>query len=66
MALLARMFNERRDGEPVLGYAKVAELVKQSLKENRSVIDVIVDAGLMPRDEVEKILDVRALTEPTG
>jgi fumarate hydratase class II len=51
---------------PVLGYSKVAELVKQSLKENRGVVDVIVDNGLMPRDEVEKILDVRALTEPTG
>ena len=51
---------------PVLGYANVADLVKQSLKENRSVVDVIVDNGLMPRDEVEKILDVRALTEPTG
>jgi fumarate hydratase class II len=51
---------------PVLGYSKVAELVKQSLKENRSVVDVIVDRGLMERAEVERLLDVRALTEPTG
>ena len=51
---------------PVLGYSKVADLVKQSPKENRSVVDVIVDEGLMARDEVERLLDVRALTEPTG
>jgi fumarate hydratase class II len=51
---------------PVLGYAKVAELVKESLKTNRPIGDVIVEQGLLSREETDRLLDAAALTEPTG
>ncbi len=51
---------------PVIGYSKVAELVKQSLKEDRPIIDVAADAGVMPREELERILDPMKLTDPSA
>lgn len=51
---------------PIIGYAKVAELVKQSLREDRSIVDVAADAGVMPREELERILDPIKLTDPSA
>ncbi|HEY3265403.1 MAG TPA: aspartate ammonia-lyase [Armatimonadota bacterium] len=51
---------------PIIGYAKAAELVKASLKTDRPVIDIAVEQGVASREELEKILDPKALTEPSG
>jgi fumarate hydratase class II len=48
---------------PIIGYANGAEVAKQSLKENRPIADIVVERGLMSRDDVEKALDARAMTE---
>ena len=48
---------------PIIGYLNGAEVAKQSLKENRPIADIVVERGLMTREEVEKALDARAMTE---
>jgi fumarate hydratase class II len=48
---------------PVIGYLNGAEVAKQSLKENRPIADIVVERGLMTREEVEKALDPRPMTD---
>jgi aspartate ammonia-lyase len=43
---------------PYIGYATAAELAKRALADNTDIADLIVDAGLMERE------DVRILIEP--
>jgi fumarate hydratase class II len=48
---------------PIIGYMNGADVAKQSLKENRPIADIVVERGLMTREEVEKALDARAMTD---
>ena len=41
---------------PKLGYAKVAELVKESLRTGKGVKELVLEKGLMGEKEIEKIL----------
>ncbi len=41
-----------------LGYDRVAALVKQAAAEHRSLREVVVAAGALPADEVDRLLDV--------
>jgi aspartate ammonia-lyase len=47
---------------PKLGYEKTAQLVKESLAEGISVIDLIRNRKLVPDEELKSLLDIRALT----
>ena len=49
---------------PVIGYDKAAELAKRSLKENRTLRELVVEEDLVDKDEIDRILDFRAMTEP--
>ena len=49
---------------PVIGYAKAAEIAKAAYKENKPVIDVAEAMTDIPRDELETLLDPKALTRP--
>jgi len=49
---------------PQLGYLKVAECIKEALAKKKSIVDVVVEKGLMTREKVLEILDPRKLTEP--
>lgn len=48
---------------PIIGYQKGAEVVKKSMSSGKSLIDVVVDLGYMTREDAEKALDARKLTE---
>lgn len=48
---------------PVIGYAKGAEVAKKALADNRSVRDVVVDLGYLSASEADSILDARSMTE---
>ena len=48
---------------PAIGYDKSAELAKKALKEDRPLREVVKEAGLLPDDEVDRILDIRAMTK---
>jgi len=48
---------------PVLGYERVAELVKESAKTGKSIRTLVVEQGLLDEDEVDGVLDLLRLTE---
>jgi fumarate hydratase class II len=48
---------------PVIGYAKGAEVAKEAMQTNRTVREVVVEKGYLSPEDADKILDVRTLTE---
>jgi len=49
---------------PRLGYAAAAEIVKDSIRTGRSIVDLAAGKGGVGPGEARRILDVRKLTEP--
>ncbi len=49
---------------PYIGYAKGAEVVKEALRDNKTIPQVVLERGLMSEDELEKILDPFKMTRP--
>jgi fumarate hydratase class II len=47
---------------PVIGYLKAAEIAKTAYQSRRPIIDVAAEMTDIPREELEKLLDPRALT----
>ncbi len=45
-----------------IGYLDAAEVVKQALKEKRPVTDVIVEKGLLTKEQLKTILSVKNIT----
>lgn len=48
---------------PVIGYAKAAEIAKKAYKENRPIIDVAAEMTDIPLDDLKKLLEPSHLTE---
>ncbi len=48
---------------PHIGYAKAAELSKQSVKEGVLVRDLVRRDQLLPADEIDDVLDLRKMTD---
>ena len=48
---------------PHIGYARAAELSKQSVKEGVLVRDMVKRDKLLPADEIDEVLDLRKMTE---
>lgn len=48
---------------PVIGYARGAEVAKEAMKSNRTVREVVVEKGYLSGDEADRLLDVHSLTE---
>ena len=49
---------------PIIGYAKAAEIAKEAVKNHRSIMDVIREKNIMDEKKLNKILDLMKLTEP--
>ncbi len=49
---------------PYIGYAKAAEIAKESVSTGRSIIDIARDKKLLSEKEIEEILDPVNMTEP--
>ena len=49
---------------PLIGYARAAEVVKKALKENKSIPSVAREDGLLTPAQIKKVLDPKSLTEP--
>lgn len=47
-----------------IGYAKAAELAKESVKLNRPIIDLIRERRLLTEEQIKEILDPKKLTDP--
>lgn len=48
---------------PYLGYYKAAELAKEALENNVTVRELAEDKGLLTKEELDEILDLRRMTE---
>ncbi|MEM1435383.1 MAG: class II fumarate hydratase [Pseudomonadota bacterium] len=48
---------------PVIGYAKAAEIAKQAYKDGRPIVDVAVEQTDLSREELTRLLDPVKLTE---
>ena len=49
---------------PIIGYERAAELAKESVRTGIPIKELVVQKGILKREEAEKLLDPRALTEP--
>ncbi|HEV2991640.1 MAG TPA: aspartate ammonia-lyase [Candidatus Angelobacter sp.] len=49
---------------PYIGYAKAAEIAKESVATGRSIIDIARDKKLLSEKEIDEILDPVRMTEP--
>lgn len=49
---------------PYVGYATAAEVVKQALRENRSIIDVVRERKLLTEEQIREVFDPYKMTEP--
>ncbi len=50
---------------PIIGYARAAELVHRSLDERRSIIDLVIEDGILEEEEARRVLDPIHLTHPS-
>ena len=48
---------------PQIGYARAAELSKQSVRENVLIRDLVKREHVIPDDEIDEVLDLRKMTE---
>jgi fumarate hydratase class II len=48
---------------PVIGYLNGAAVAKESMATGKTIKEVVVEKGLLPAEEVDKLIDARALTE---
>ena len=47
---------------PILGYERVAELVKESAKTGKSIRTLVIEQGLIPEAQIDEVLDLLRLT----
>jgi fumarate hydratase class II len=48
---------------PYIGYEKAAEVIKESVKTGRSIREIVLERKLMPEADLDRALDVLALTK---
>ena len=48
---------------PQIGYARAAELSKQSVKENVLIRDLVKREKVLPAKEIDEVLDLKKMTE---
>lgn len=49
---------------PTLGYENSARIAKRALKENRSVYDLVLEEGLLSKDELDELLRPELMIKP--
>jgi fumarate hydratase, class II len=49
---------------PIIGYERAADIVKRAQAEDRSIIDVVIEDGVLDADEARRILDPIRLAIP--
>ncbi|MDQ5851177.1 MAG: aspartate ammonia-lyase [Chloroflexota bacterium] len=48
---------------PVIGYAKGAEVAKEAMATGKTIREVVVEKGYLTEDRVDELLDIRAMTD---
>lgn len=49
---------------PIIGYSKASEVVKESQRTGRSAREIILEKAILPEDKVDEILSPMSMTEP--
>ena len=49
---------------PYLGYAKTAEIAKESVRTGKPIREIVLERGLIEPAQLDEILSVEAMTEP--
>lgn len=49
---------------PIIGYAKAAEIVKESIATGESIVSIAVKKNLLSEEQAAEILDPKRMTEP--
>jgi aspartate ammonia-lyase len=49
---------------PYLGYAKTAEIAKESVRTGKPIREIVLERGLVAPAQLDEILSVEAMTEP--
>ena len=50
---------------PALGYEASSHIAQRALAENRSVTDIVLEEGLLTAAELDKLLELEAMTRPS-
>ena len=50
---------------PALGYDRAARLAKQAYAEGKTIRELLLAENILPKDELERLLDPARMTEPT-
>ena len=50
---------------PLIGYEKAAEIAKEAGRTGKTVKQVVIEKGILPPEEAEKVLDPKHLTSPS-
>ena len=66
---MCRYWFERGSGiaailNPIIGYDKTAELVKESLKRGKSIKDLAIEKGYLTKEKAEEIFNIKKITGP--
>ena len=51
---------------PKIGYDRAAEIAKESIKTGRTVREICLEKKVLPKAELDRVLDPVAMTEPGG
>ncbi|MFQ5896313.1 MAG: class II fumarate hydratase, partial [Nitrospinota bacterium] len=51
---------------PAIGYDRVAQVAYRAFAENKTIREVVLEEGLLPAEELPRLLDPRAMLEPEG
>jgi aspartate ammonia-lyase len=49
---------------PYIGYAKTAEIAKESVKTGKPIRDIVLARGLMDKEQLDRILSAESMTRP--
>jgi aspartate ammonia-lyase len=49
---------------PLIGYARAAEIAKEALASGRRIADLVLDKGLLTREQLDEIMRPEVLTRP--
>ncbi|MDE3057535.1 MAG: aspartate ammonia-lyase [Bacteroidota bacterium] len=49
---------------PHIGYLKAAEIAKEYLQSGKPIRELVLEKGLMTKDELDKVFKLRGMTEP--
>jgi aspartate ammonia-lyase len=49
---------------PYIGYVEAAEIAKEHLSSGKSIKQIVLENGLMTKEDLDEVLDLRGMTEP--